>query len=908
MSNRGDAPTFNLLGNVHTAPLTIAGQHYRFAIVGSDNGRYQTSEESRPARRSTHLGASIRVGAAAGMIGAALAETADFYRVHASSNLDTKRRASLGQYMTPVPISRFMADLFSVASGAVRVLDPGAGVGSLTAAFAERVCAETVRPSSVEFVCYEIDPVLSGYLGDTLRHVEARCQEVQVNASWRFLARDFILDHEFNSQPNLFDDDATDEIGFSHAILNPPYRKINAGSSHRAALRKAGIETSNLYTGFMFLAARQLCAGGEMVAIVPRSFCNGPYFKPFREQFLSMMSLRHIHVFEKRNHAFREDDVLQENIIVHAVKGGRDTAVTITTSCGAEFEIDPGRGISTSEDLTRRTVPYCSVIRDGDPDRFVHIAADGLEQGIVDRMAHVKATLPDIGVEVSTGPVVDFRLKNDLRAELEEGAAPLLYAAHFQGGMLSWPKAMSKPNAIRVSEESRKWLWANRGSYVVTRRFTSKEERRRIVASIYSSNIPSKLVGFENHLNVFHQGREGMSRALAVGLGLFLNCSLVDRYFRQFNGHTQVNATDLRSLRYPDRATLERLGTRYDGRTVSQQVIDRIIEEEIFFMVEDENPLDAQRKIDDALEILKALGMPRGQQNERSALTLLALLDLKPAGSWNKLKRPLMGITPIMDYTREHYGREYAPNTRETFRRQTMHQFVEAGIALYNPDDPARPVNSPNACYQMSEEALQVVVAFDTDAWQSALDVWLEERQTLAAKWAKDRAMQMIPVMVAADRSIVLTPGIHSELIEEIITSFAPRFAPGAEVLYVGDTGDKVGYFKERRLAALGVTVDRHGKMPDVVLYHGDKNWLLLVESVTSHGPVDAKRHNELATLFSGAQPGLVYVTAFPDRTVMGRHLANISWETEVWCADAPSHLIHFNGEQFLGPYLSGES
>ncbi len=842
------------------------------------------------------------------MNGTALAESADLYRVHASSKLDAKRRAALGQYMTPAPISRFMAGLFSVARDDLRVLDPGAGVGSLTAAVAERFFRGAVRPRSAEFVCYEIDPIMSGYLCDTLRQVEAACRKAQVEATWRLLEKDFILDHQFNRRPNLFDRDVADGDGFSHVILNPPYRKINADSEHRAALRRAGIETSNLYSGFMFVAACHLCAGGEMVAIVPRSFCNGPYFKPFRKQFFSMMSLRHIHVFEKRDHAFREDDVLQENIIIHAVKGGRDSQVTITTSCGAAFEIDPSKGVSAAGDLTRRTVPYCSVIRDGDPDLFVHIASDGLEQGIVNRMAHVKATLSEIGVEVSTGPVVDFRLKNDLQAEPAEGAAPLLYAAHFQGGRLCWPKTMSKPNAIRLSDKSRKWLWANRGSYVITRRFTSKEERRRIVASVYSSDLPGNLIGFENHLNVFHKDREGMSRALAVGLGLFLNCSIVDRYFRQFNGHTQVNATDLRSLRYPDRTTLERLGSRYDYAAYSQQDIDTIIEKEIFHMANDDNPLEAQRKIDEALTILKSLGMPRGQQNVRSALTLLALLDLRPTGSWNKLERPLMGITPIMDYTREHYGREYAPNTRETFRRQTMHQFVEAGIALYNPDDPARPVNSPNACYQISEEALLVMMTFETDAWQSALDVWLEGRQTLAAKWAKNRAMQMIPVAVARNRSIVLTPGVHSELMREIITSFAPRFAPGAEVIYVGDTGDKAGYFEEERLAALGVTVDRHGKMPDVVLYHPGKDWLVLVESVTSHGPVDAKRHNELAALFFGAEPGLVYVTAFPDRTVMGRYLADISWETEVWCADAPSHLIHFDGERFLGPYQSGES
>ena len=776
---------------------------------------------------------------------ATLADAVDFYRIDASLKLDTKRRATLGQYMTPAPIGAFMASLFSETCGDLRILDPGAGVGSLTAGLAERLCGGTVRPRSVKFVCYEIDAVMLGYLANTLQQVEARCRQARVDAASQILDKDFILDRASVQQPGLFDRGADDDASFTHAILNPPYRKIKTGSAHREALGRAGLETSNLYTGFMFVAARRLRDGGEMVAIIPRSFCNGPYFKPFRKQFFSMMRLRHVHVFESRNHAFRDDGVLQENIIVHAVKGGPARDITITTSGGGEFEVNPARRVCTTEDLTRRTVPHTSVIRDGDPDRFVHIATDRIEQGIVDRMAHFTATLSDIGVEVSTGPVVDFRLKDDLRAKPEEGAAPLLYAAHFQGGRVAWPRVMRKPNAIRVSDKSRKWLWANEGNYVVARRFTSKEERRRIVAAVYGSDLPGELVGFENHLNVFHVSREGMPRNLAEGLALFLNCSLVDRYFRQFNGHTQVNATDLRWLRYPGRATLERLGRQYDGRTLSQQDIDTIIEGEIAHMAADENPLEAQRKIDEAVAILKALGMPRGQQNDRSALTLLALIDLKPAGAWSKLERPLMGITPIMDYTREHYGREYAPNTRETFRRQTMHQFVAAGIALYNPDDPARPVNSPNACYQVSEEALRVVVAFGTDAWQSTLDAWLEERKTLAAKWAREREMQMIPVAVATDREIVLTPGAHSELIRDIITSFAPRFAPGAEVIYVGDTGDKAGYFEEERLADLGVTVDKHGKMPDVVLYFGEKDWLLLVESVTSHGPMDAKRHNE---------------------------------------------------------------
>ena len=838
---------------------------------------------------------------------ASLAETADFYRVDASLKLDPNKRSVLGQYMTPTATGRFMASLFADVSGDLRILDPGAGVGSLTAALVERLCEGTTSPRSAALISYEIEPLLTGYLHSTLNEARAQCEAAQIETTSQIYEEDFILSHTAGPQADIFDTRHGTADDFTHIIMNPPYKKINSASPHRTALRKAGIETSNLYTGFMFLAAQRLRKGGEIVAIVPRSFCNGPYFKPFRKQFFSMMALRHIHIFEKRNSAFKEDEVLQENIIFHAVKGAKPSEVKIMTSRGADFELDPVSREYVAQDMTQRMVDCSSVIRPDDRNRFVHIATNELEQGIIDRMANFTATLADLGLEVSTGPVVDFRLKEDLRAQPEKGAAPLLYAAHFLGGSFQWPKVMKKPNAIQMTDQSRKWLWENQGHYVVTRRFTSKEERRRIVASIYASELPGDLIGFENHLNVYHASQKGVSRWLAYGLSVYLNSSLVDRYFRQFNGHTQVNATDLRSLGYPVREALERIGKQTDGAAFSQQEIDNIIEGELAHMADDTNPILAQQKIDDGLKILKALGMPKGQQNERSALTLLALLDLKPSGIWDELERPLMGITPIMDYCREHYGREYAPNTRETFRRQTMHQFVEAGIALYNPDKLDRPVNSPKACYQISDEAFQAVLTFGTDNWQTTLETYLEGQETLAAKWAKHRQMQMIPVVLADGREISLTPDAHSELIKKIITEFAPRFTPGAEVIYVGDTGDNIGFLQKARLAEFGVMIDQHGKMADVVLYLKERDWLLLVESVTSHGPVDAKRHNELGVLFSDAKPSLVYVTAFPDRGVMGRYLSEISWETEVWCADAPTHPIHFNGERFLGPYERGE-
>lgn len=313
--------------------------------------------------------------------------------------------------------------------------------------------------------------------------------------------------------------------------------------------------------------------------------------------------------------------------------------------------------------------------------------------------------------------------------------------------------------------------------------------------------------------------------------------------------------------------------------------------------------MNEAEKQEQALAIVKALGLPRAQQNTRSALCLLALCDMTPDKAWSQAQAPYMGITPIMDWAKEHYAANYAPNTRETFRRQTMHQFVAAGVALYNPDNPARAVNSPKAVYQISPEALALIRLYGTADWESTLSDFLERQESLAKRYAHERERVMVPVSLADGKQIELSPGAHSELIKAIVEAFAPCFVPGSILLYVGDTGNKWGYFDESLLASLGVMVDSHGKMPDVVFYDPKKDWLLLVESVTSHGPVDGKRHDELAALFSSAKPGLVYVTAFPNRAIMARYVGEIAWETEVWVADAPSHLIHFNGERFLGPY-----
>jgi hypothetical protein len=308
-------------------------------------------------------------------------------------------------------------------------------------------------------------------------------------------------------------------------------------------------------------------------------------------------------------------------------------------------------------------------------------------------------------------------------------------------------------------------------------------------------------------------------------------------------------------------------------------------------------------KINEALDIIKSLGLPKEQYNERTALCLLALLNLKAEGSWQEISSPLIGITPIMEFVKNEYDKAYAPNSRETFRRFSMHQMVDAAIALLNPDNPERPVNSPKTVYQIEPTMFELLQTYGTEDWKQSLETYLLTNKTLSAKYAKEREMNQIPVKIAEGKEIQISPGSHSLLIKAIIEEFGPRFVPGGVLIYAGDTGEKWGYFDEELLSKLGMKVDSHGKMPDVMLYYPEKNWLLLIESVTSHGPVDSKRHEELRKLFSSSTAPIVYVTAFPSRNIMAPYLGVIAWETEVWCADAPTHLIHFNGIRFLGPY-----
>lgn len=421
-----------------------------------------------------------------------------------------------------------MASLFDNIPGTAALLDAGAGIGSLTIAVARKLG----NIGSVD--AWELDPLMLKYLERNLS----------------------ILGFEHRVHAADFIESAVQQIAFArgrrytHAILNPPYKKLNSNSSHRALLRKVGIETVNFYAAFVALSVLLMESNGQVVAIIPRSFCNGPYYRPFRELVLNTCSLERIHVFEARNKAFKDDDVLQENVIIKLIKAKRQGDIVVSTSHDPRLN-----------DYSERTLPFSEIVKPADPESFIHVPTE--EQDEDEAAGLFQYSLHEIGLEVSTGPVVDFRVKEYWLAEPTPDSTPLLYPHHFSGGTLQYPKRHKKPNALQNSDEVQKWLMPN-DCYVIVKRFSSKEERRRVVAYVVDpTDLRCDKVGFENHWNVFHWRKRGVDPVLARGLACFLNSTVLDKHFRVFSGHTQVNATDLRNIRYPHPQFLKVLGRRY---------------------------------------------------------------------------------------------------------------------------------------------------------------------------------------------------------------------------------------------------------------------------------------------------------------------------------------------------------
>jgi adenine-specific DNA-methyltransferase len=489
-----------------------------------------------------------------------LVERTEERRLRAAAELEPTRRSMLGQFFTPAPVAVLLAGMFDPPADRVRLLDAGAGVGSLTAALISRASTERWS-AAIAAHAVELDENLLPSLKETLHE----CEIAVPTTSSELHAADFIEWACDQLGSGLF---ADEPARFELAILNPPYRKLNTASRERQLLSAAGVETTNLYAAFVTLALRLLVPGGQLVAITPRSFCNGPYFKAFRRELLETSALRRIHVFESRDKAFRDAEVLQENVIIHVVKGTEQRDVVVASSGG-----------SGSESVRERRVPFANVVHVADPNAFIHVVPEEAESDVAERIRSLACRLGDLDASVSTGRVVDFRTREHLRMESGDDTVPLLYPVHLRDGRVRWPTPNGKkPNALVAGDATRRLLLPN-GNYVLVKRFSSKEERRRVVATVLEcSDLACDQVAIENHVNVFHHRNAGLPLDLAWGIAAYLNSAIVDVFFRQFNGHTQVNATDLRSLRYPSIEQLVALGSAARLTDHEQTAIDALVE------------------------------------------------------------------------------------------------------------------------------------------------------------------------------------------------------------------------------------------------------------------------------------------------------------------------------------------
>jgi adenine-specific DNA-methyltransferase len=490
---------------------------------------------------------------------------ADELRLKAAAALDQERRSAMGQFLTPSSVAQLMASMFNGFCGTVRLLDAGSGSGSLTAAAIAAMLAQDDLPDSVEIVAYEVEPALVPFLRETLDACGVACQSAGVAFTAQIELTDFLDATAQRVASNVPPE-------FTAAILNPPYRKIRTNSDERARCRKMGLEVSNLYAAFVGATLYHLQVGAEIVAITPRSFANGPYFRAFREFLLSKVALQRIHVFDSRNTAFSDDAVLQENVIFHAERGASPPA-----------EVEIAASAAPDAPIRSRRVPSGRVVYEHDPERFIHLIVDPEGDSVAKRMAELDHYLTNLEITVSTGPVVDFRATEHLRHMPEESTVPLLYPMHLGDGVIHWPRPeRAKWNALALDETSYR-LTVPRGDYVLVKRFTAKEERRRVVAAVLEAkSCVTERVGLENHLNYFHENGRGLPLDLARGLALYLNSSLVDTYFRQFSGHTQVNAADLRNMPYPPRERLEAAGKSV-GATLGDQIeVDALAERLLF--------------------------------------------------------------------------------------------------------------------------------------------------------------------------------------------------------------------------------------------------------------------------------------------------------------------------------------
>ncbi|WP_157858307.1 Eco57I restriction-modification methylase domain-containing protein [Acetoanaerobium sticklandii] len=481
------------------------------------------------------------------------------------NNRSIELKEKYEQYYTPTNIANYMAAMFKPKKKkSITMLDPGVGMGSLTIAFVRNVLEWDNHPVEIKALLYEIDETVKFRLEENLSELKEYCLSHGVTFQWELKFTDFISD----SVEKILRGDI--DI-FDYVILNPPYRKMVSGSKEDDELRGIGIQSANYYAAFVSLSKRYLKQHGEYVAITPRSFCNGVYFLPYRKDMELDTRYLDFHLFDSRTSPFSKDQVLQETIIYHGIKEIWDSNkyVNVLHSTDSSFS-----------DTSKQLLKLEEIVYPSDANRVIRILRNGDEKQISDRINALPCTLKDIGLDVSTGPIVGFREKSEnISKDVVENSYPYLYSKHIKNGAIVWPLNDAKNNSI-IGDDSNLKRLRNRGNYVLVKRMSSKEERRRIICGVLkASDYNYEYFGFDNKTNYYHRNKSGFELEVTKGLCVFLSASLVDIYFRTFSGHTQVNASDLKSLRYPTINDLKELSSAYDDESDNQDSIDRKVEE-----------------------------------------------------------------------------------------------------------------------------------------------------------------------------------------------------------------------------------------------------------------------------------------------------------------------------------------
>jgi adenine-specific DNA-methyltransferase len=687
-----------------------------------------------------------------------------------------------GQFLTPPIVARYMAKQLGPIQNGAKLLEPAVGSGVLITAIIERLIAE---PAITELWvdAYEIDADLCNISRQVLEQAADIISRLGIALHWHVYHEDFILACLPEKQPSFFPDPDNRRKAFDYVISNPPYFKLNSNDKRTKAVSGKLKGHTNIYTLFISLCTKMLSEGGKGCFIVPRSFCSGAYFAPFRQAFLKEAFPYAFHLFQSRDIVFASDQVLQENIIFAFEKSNKTSksdywpgTVTISTS---QNEI----GLENSP--VSRQVPFHLFLNRKMGHLYFRLPTGVLDEQILSDLDHWDGSLNRYGLQVSTGPVVSFRAEHLLKQDLstEPNTVPLLWMQHVRPYQIHWPLTdFDKPQAISIQQPA---LLVPAANYVLLRRFSAKEDRRRLIAApLLAQSFPYPWIGLENHLNFIYRLKGELQTAEALGLSAVLNSALIDRYFRIVNGNTQVNATELRTLPLPPIEVIRQIGEKLiSSPDQSAEIVESIVFTYLrdAGLLSDDFPMIQETritmgKIEQAHEILESFGLPTAQQNEMAALTLLVLAQLSEDTPWEQATGHVMRVHDILMKIKQRYGREYAENTRETVRRQVLHQFEQAGVVIRNPQDPTLATNSPRTHYLLTEIVLIALRAFGTPDWKNKRNEFYNQRGALLEVYQKVYDQNKIPLRVSDGTIFILSPGKHNQLQAAIVEEFGPRF------------------------------------------------------------------------------------------------------------------------------------